>query len=107
MKEIWATKDTLGKWEGILERNRGWIEPQKVPRRRRYVLVKRHETPGVEATPPSPVAKRIDTPREVSCMYELQRALRIPIKLSKGFGLKTKCPHMDNERERSDSTSRP
>ena len=34
------------------------------------------ETPGVEATPPSPVAKVMVTPREVSCMYELQRELK-------------------------------
>ena len=36
-----------------------------------------HWTPGVEATPPSPLANVIETPREVSCMYELQRELEI------------------------------
>lgn len=35
------------------------------------------ETPGVEATPPSPLANVIETPRDVSCMYELQSELML------------------------------
>ena len=34
------------------------------------------DTPGVEATPPSPLAKVIETPRDVSCMYESHKELR-------------------------------
>jgi hypothetical protein len=33
-------------------------------------------SPGVAATPPSPLANRIETPRAASCMYESHMALK-------------------------------